>query len=228
MSKPRRLDELLQTTAAQLAEARARSFEWEHTRLAPPDERTPEQREREDLALRGIPERYLRLEIDEGRIPAPLREWAATWPNGLSGGGSVLLAGPPGTGKSIAGAWLVREANRKLGPVGDARRMRAADLFAAVFEKDAKLLQRARSATLLVVDDWGLPHETSWPESEMDSLIDGRWEACLTTVVTTNLRPTRSTGAEVSFEARYPRVWSRLLDSSGPGLILVTGKDARR
>lgn len=185
------------------------------------------------LARAGVGERHRDAlwTVDCQLLPKPMYDWANRFPLGSMKGASAVLAGPPGTGKTMTSVWLMLEAY-KSGNAQDghwrcpsAEFVSSAELFAKVFVKEP--LERYERTNLLVIDDWGMAYETEWPLAMMDRLIDRRWSENRSTVVTTNLQPFKKNGAD-SFEARYPRVFSRLADSSGPGVITLAREDMRR
>lgn len=198
------------------------------------------------LAAAGIGLRFRSRELRASLVPEPLRAWAGEFPGALRGA-SVLLSGPAGTGKTSAAVWLLREIYRRgevaarragdRGPrwrVPESRFIPAADLFAACFDKlDRKPLDAMAKIPVLIIDDWGLPYESDWSLALIDRLIDRRWSEMLSTIVTTNLSHEPDPESETyrpgdSFMERYPRVYSRLLDSGGPGLQFLVRQDLRR
>ena len=144
----------------------------------------------------------------------------------------MLLAGPPGSGKSMTATWALRtvflageaifddELGRACWHAATAWFTTAADLYEAVFDKDRPTIARARLVDVLVVDDWGAAYEHEWPLAELDRLIDRRWGERLPTIVTTNTHTKQ-------FPKLYPRAWSRLTDASGVGLIAIDRPDQR-
>lgn len=187
------------------------------------------------LERRGLSQAFLSSAVREDRIPAVLRQWAGRFPGALRERGSALLVGPTGTGKTVVASWLVAQAYLAMirspswgGLPPRMLRVRANDLYRAVFRRDDRLLDAAVQAELLAIDDWGAAYEHEWPLAEIDALVDARWEAMRSTVVTTNLAALRRESPSASFEMRYPRAFSRLTDAAGPGLVVMRGSDQRR
>lgn len=186
----------------------------------------------------GVEVRFRRTVVDAGLIPVELRRWAMEFPDTLEGA-SVLLAGKPGGGKTVASVWLLEQVYRVAGRVvedssglsaswvaPESRFVPASDLFAMCFDREErKPLEALERVQVLVVDDWGLPYESDWAMAQLDRLIDRRWARMLTTIVSTNLAPE---GAENTFQVRYPRIYSRLCDAGGPGVVPIRRGDLRR
>jgi DNA replication protein DnaC len=54
-------------------------------------------------------------------------------------------------------------------------------------EGDDSPLYEARRASILLLDDLGVERVTDWVREQIDLLIDGRYSACLPTIMTSNL-----------------------------------------
>jgi len=127
---------------------------------------------------------------------------------------TLVLVAAPGRGKSFVAAWLIAEstarsmwlpaAECRVGPSWDALRVRAA------------------SIPLLVVDDLGEEGSSEWGIREMSTLLQGRHNAGLRTVVTTNfLTP--------ELDARYgERLMSRWSEVGISRVVTVEGADLRK
>lgn len=207
------------------AECEAARARWErHQEAARVEVRarslTPE-READWLDRCGVGTRHQRLELQADLVPLAIRDWAEQ----SARGASAILCGPTGSGKTAAAIWALRTVYRS-GSAGPDRWncpsalfATASELFACVFEK--RPLGRYEQADHLVIDDWGMAYETDWPLSMLDRLIDRRWCELRSTIITTNLTPD-------AMAERYPRVHSRLSDSSGPGVVVLNRQDLRR
>lgn len=83
------------------------------------------------------------------------------------------------------------------------------------------LLDRAKRADLLVLDDLGAERTTEWVQEQLTIILNARWSDGLATVVTTNA------GFNEIKEAIGGRAYSRLWGCMGRR-VLLQGKDRRR
>ena len=121
--------------------------------------------------------------------------------------GWLLLMGPCGVGKThLAVAPAVE------------RQKRGDDVFYATV---ADLLQRIRTADLLVLDDMGAERNTPFSEEKLFQIINHRYEERLPTIVTTSALP-------IEIDNTRPRVASRLLDQMVVTTWVLEGPDYRR
>lgn len=142
---------------------------------------------------------------------------------GIAQGGSLLIAGPTGTGKTHQAYGAIRS----LLTAGVRLRWHAttaADLYAAQrprpghdAERDLQALMRS---SLLLVDDLGAAKTSEWTEELTYRLVNHRYEHLLPTVFTTNLtiRDLR--------DALGDRIASRLAQMTER--VTLTGADRRR
>lgn len=120
-----------------------------------------------------------RIELDP-TVRQRLRDWVTgerSW---------LVLAGPPGTGKSLTAGWVLVQLAKR----GQAIRwVRAAKLVTLVggWSGEAEA-QRLEHVDALAVDDVGTEHRTDFSTSVFDALLCGRHENLLKTVLTTNLK----------------------------------------
>ncbi len=180
----------------------------------------------------GVGLRLRHIPIDEALVPAQCAKWIASYRRGAG----MILAGPVGSGKTVAAIHCLRQV------YADSERhnvefqtwewqppttvyTKARLLYRAVFDRDTVAIERAREADVLVIDEWGGAYESPWPVAEMDGLIDDRWEERRATIITTNVHPTEGTS---SFRAMAPRAFDRLCDEPGPGVVMMDRKSLRR
>ena len=196
--------------------------------LAPPAEL-------EALAGIGVPRGLLRGDLVDELVPAELRAWASGFPDTARGAAGAVLYGPTGTGKTLATVWLLRALYRagfvELGSGApwrwlSSRFVTFADLCAAAesanliaeAEVARALLARARSAAVLVVDDWGAI--SSRAADRVAQLVADRHAAGRCTLLTTNAKL-------ADFGRAWPRVESRLCGRSGRAVSVVC-RDLRK
>ena len=140
--------------------------------------------------------------------------YAENFMTGLARRGTGLyLYGPTGSGKTR----LVCAISNQLIPRG----IRAvlynvptllADLKAAYNGRRdaAEIIDRAHDAALLILDDLGTEHHTEWVRDTLYEIVNGRMEAGLPTIVTSNWEPTSK--ALASEDCLGARMMSRLND----------------
>ncbi|MGH3923624.1 MAG: ATP-binding protein [Pseudonocardiaceae bacterium] len=173
-------------------------------------------------------------------VPAKFRDARVTvvevaaWVNGLivtasatkmtrvQHGGSLLLLGPTGTGKTWQ-AYGVLRALADSGVYCDWTMVTAPDLFASLRPRagvdSERVYERYLGAKLLVIDDLGAQKDSEWTEEYLGRLIDARWRDELATLITSNVPAT-------AFSVRFgTRITSRLGDMCTR--VVLDGPDRR-
>jgi hypothetical protein len=183
------------------------------------------------LGRAGVGARLRELEIDEALVPPE----CAIWLEHYREGSSMILAGGVGSGKTISAVHCLRgvytdPGNERRSRDGQGRCqwrwvvsssvmfVKARELYRAVFARDEEIIRRARSADVLVIDEWGGAYESAWPLAEMDGLVDDRWEDRAATIITTNQHPSDGEGC---LAQSAPRSYDRLCDEPGPGVVII-------
>lgn len=125
------------------------------------------------------------------------REWLA------SDASWLILAGSLGSGKTVASAWVLRQAALLGNSVAF---VRSSDLMQKQFDGDVRRLERA---DYLLIDDIGVEHASGFSQSLMGQLCDARHQLIdVRTIITTNL-------AREDLAKRVgDRVFDRWLESS--------------
>ena len=106
----------------------------------------------------------------------------------------IVLAGPPGVGKTTAAGWLVSKAlspHWHFDPLSSARFMTALELARiSVYDDDA--MAAVERPDLLVIDDVGAEYADAKGmfSTIIDGVVNARYARSLTTVITTNLNAT--------------------------------------
>lgn len=181
----------------------------------------------------GVPLRFRELQLDRDLVPERVLRWADGFPEALRTDGGLILAGPPGTGKTTATIWVLRALYRTQRGIARpsalfARALAATDAFRGADGEQRALARRLAEVRLLILDDWR-ESTRDWLADRLDDLVDQRYGERRPTIVTTNLPAGADLGQHVTtFERRFPRTASRLLDSDGPGLVVVNREDLRR
>ena len=189
----------------------------------------------DDYVRRAGVRRRLREEApntEQDLVPPECNDWLNLWREGAA----MILAGPPGSGKTSAAVWCIRrlclEGDLVFPADDDAGGqitwsapavlfMKTADLYDAVFAKNDGPLNTAEQVSILVLDDWGANYEHAWPLSRLDRVIDRRWDDKLPTIITTNLHPEQ-------LEEALPRAFDRLTGYPGPGLVVIARESLRQ
>ncbi len=160
----------------------------------------------------GVPKRYLGCSRDtwDGRYPAQLAAWDGE-PD------MVLLLGPTGTGKThlaiaVLRDWVLRGKDGLYLSMVPAMTAIKQDL-----ERGRDLLADWGARPLLIIDDFGREQLTDFSQDMVRFLVETRFNACLPTIVTSNL-------SDTDLSQRDSPLASRLAS----GLVLkTTGRDRR-
>lgn len=168
--------------------------------------------------------------LDVDAIPDGIRAAAVAIRDGLPAHG--LIAGPVGTGKTVAAKWLIAslwdaggwddpEFPSKWMPRCSALRLPCVAIQRAVYNPAGGELQRKiDNVRLLVIEDVRWLPDSAWRlADEMHAIVDHRVDRGLSTFVTTNMLPPE-------FQGAYEPIYSRLAHAR-PGLVVMKGEDRR-
>lgn len=149
-----------------------------------------------------IPKRYRNAGVEHPEIAA----WVEEYLENPAESRSLLIMGNVGTGKTWAGYGALREAAVRGVQRNRAGRYVLGTWLATTFpdfvatmrprafaDKDdmtsEKYMLQLRDTPLLMLDDLGVGKSTEWTEDVTHRLINGRYDAELPTIYTTNLAP---------------------------------------
>lgn len=185
---------------AEQAEKKARE---EAERKAEEDRRMKE-RVRKIIGESGMGERFLRRTFDTFEITEDNRRAAATakryadafdsllpYPGSPEPGrNGLFIAGPPGTGKTHLAAAIANELIHKGRPVICMTMIDLLERIKRTYNSagtdEGSVLKIYKTVPLLIVDDIGKESPTEWAISTIYNIINGRYEAYLPTIITTN------------------------------------------
>lgn len=139
-----------------------------------------------ELATRNVPRRYAEATFEHFVASTVSQRQALEACRDRPDKG-VFLVGRAGIGKTFLGACAV-----KAGPAGSlfiATTELMDDIKASFDGGGHGLLERAKRAPLLVLDDLGAEHVTEFVRDRLNTLLDDRWKHCRTLIVTTNCQP---------------------------------------
>lgn len=163
-----------------------------------------------------VPARYRGYQIEDPGV----RAWADDVIDGSTD--SLLIGGEIGTGKTGNAYAALQHVVRGLAKRGVLKQVATTT--------HARLLNDARpggegtdrffTAGLLVLDDLGATHITSWNSGVIEDLVNTRWDDLLPTVFTSNLSPTAMS------ERMDPRIPSRLFGMCRT--VVLNGPDRRQ
>jgi DNA replication protein DnaC len=195
-------------------------------------------RRRDLLAVAAVPERYGHCNLDNYAGPLTSsqkkalkvsRQYAADFPD-VKGG--LIYSGGLGVGKTHLAVGVLKEVAAKGRSVlfADSREL-IGEIRAAFAENlpivARRLVERVLSVELLLLDDLGAYHLTSWVQDTFADIINRRFNACLPVLITTNYPDQASArNAETLADRIGPRLRSRLYEMCRR--LHLAGEDHRR
>lgn len=167
-------------------------------------DRKLKERIREIIGESGMGERFLRRTFDTFQITSDNQKAAVTTQRYAQnfekllpkqgepepGRNGLFIAGPPGTGKTHIAAAIANHLIAQGRPVVCMTMIdlleRIKRTYSQTHENEGAVLNLYKTVPLLVIDDIGKEPPTEWAISTIYNIINGRYEAYLPTIVTTN------------------------------------------
>lgn len=175
------------------------------------------------IELAGLPSRHLKRfgELEQTPSVKRAREWAEHFPDVESG---LLLVGDVGRGKTQIAVTIALELiHRRNSRTGERYRPTyefVPELCERMRDFDCKNDEPSRLADLIILDDLGSEHSTSYSLNRLSALIDRLYQEERVLIVTSNLGP------EETLEHVGERALSRLVQMTVP--VVLEGRDRRR
>lgn len=137
-----------------------------------------------NLDARGIPDIV-------AKQYAEVKTYAANLDEHIKSGTGLILRGPVGTMKTTMAVAVLMQ---HLHSGGRGLFITMASLLDTIFslkhknaEEWAKFENDIRTAKIILIDDLGAEYTEGWVKTKVDSIISERYNACLPTLITTNL-----------------------------------------
>lgn len=138
-----------------------------------------------------LPKHMTQYEYMNTVVMNEIRNFVDNFGNGR--GSSILMMGPPGTGKTflsncIAGTLIDRQHTvmyERAGDLIDA--FSAKDFGRKNAEEAAARIERLEKSELLIIDDLGTEYTNDYSRSKLNDIISGRLTRGISTIISTNL-----------------------------------------
>jgi len=129
---------------------------------------------------------------DNARLYEICKSYCENWEQVYANASGLLLYGKPGCGKTYASFAIANELYHKGVAVMAISVSRILAIIKDSFDKhgdvsEMEILNTISDASLLILDDLGTEHQTSWTSRMLFQIIDAREKASKPTIITTNL-----------------------------------------
>jgi chromosomal replication initiation ATPase DnaA len=216
-------EEMLERYREAIEKRRAETAEYDGDRRPRTYPNTVEEEAEDEFARikeaweKQIPPRMSKWTPDD--LDGPAREAFDEWRESGEKR-NVIIMGPVGTGKSVAGHAFLRHVQAcgvwRSGSISTAHLM---DRLRPSGDETSPL-ERWSRLDVLMLDDLGTEKPSEWVEERLFLLVDERWQFERPTIATTNLTPKRLR------EVLGDRVYSRIQDNAIA--VTLAGSDRRR
>lgn len=228
-----------------------RKRDEERARAEAEEKAKEDQKRREKLAYitgaSGMGERFLRRTFETFEITPENRKAAETAQRYADnfeallprpdapepGRNGLIITGPSGTGKTHLAAAIT---NKVINSGRLAVCMTMIDMLESIRRtfsdggSEAEIIRKYKTVPLLVVDDMGKEPPTEWAISTIYNIINGRYEAYLPTIITSNYTPNDLKARMIPRETKDPTTAQATLDRLAEmcRAIALTGESWRR
>jgi len=129
---------------------------------------------------------------DNARLYEICKSYCENWKQVYANASGILFYGKPGCGKTYASFAIANELYRKGVAVMAISVSRILAIIKDSFDKhgdvsEMEVLNTISDASLLILDDLGTEHQTSWTSRMLFQIIDAREKSSKPTIITTNL-----------------------------------------
>ena len=180
----------------------------------------------EDLRTSCLPAEAMRKHTFSAADPddhiLKARRYVEAWPRMKEKNIGIVFYGPTGTGKSYAAHCI---ANALIDKEIPSVYYSAPDLISWMTEREKRedILSRIIKAPLLIIDDIGAEHDSSYSRAQMCAVIDHRIESGRPLIVTTNYTLSEM---QSSPDKELARIFDRILKACVP--LRVVGESKRQ